>query len=545
MKVFISIISSIGLLWSLQSLADPSVVSTQVLGPFVGADARFDPANVSPYQIAFYGTDLGFSYAFDGKLQFLFGDSWATEAYAPIEKSTGARNDDSFGSINLSDWPDPSRITPDNIPTVRLGQHSGSPEAMAIDPGYAMDLGKTPEAGFTNGIREFGIFLLGKPLGCSTNSECGKGLSCDQGLGYAGPKYTDEMGFTAACMEGEPGCNADTMVDTGGKATTGSGFCTDRSSSVWDDSPAGRVAAVALTQRVGVRSTSDPRKYAPIRDWLTTKFLNTTVSTVQSFDPGHSGGYKGQDYRTAGPNGTKRRVFLWGRPGFIGVAATGHSLGLYFAYVDMPRGPHFAWKVHYFTGLRNGVPQFSDDEADAAALDLDSTRDGNQPGEVHDVVDQMSVAWVDHLKKWVMFYGGGMGKLTSPALPHCGILEAFARSECTKVVVGDGAFRMRTADYPWGPWSPPQDLIAGGDPDVPGSGQYGPGGVLHHPDCTAPTCAPHTQTPFYHKNEYGFFYAADIIESWIRPAGKGVDIIWNASTWDPYRVVLLRTRINP
>jgi hypothetical protein len=27
-------------------------------------------------------------------------------------------------------------------------------------------------------------------------------------------------------------------------------------------------------------------------------------------------------------------------------------------------------------------------------------------------------------------------------------------------------------------------------------------------------------------------------------AGDGVDVIWNASTWDPYRVILLRTHIS-
>ena len=32
------------------------------------------------------------------QLQFLFGDSWATEEYAPIEASTGSRFDDGFGS---------------------------------------------------------------------------------------------------------------------------------------------------------------------------------------------------------------------------------------------------------------------------------------------------------------------------------------------------------------------------------------------------------------------------------------------------------------
>jgi hypothetical protein len=102
---------------------------------------------------------------------------------------------------------------------------------------------------------------------------------------------------------------------------------------------------------------------------------------------------------------------------------------------------------------------------------------------------------------------------------------------------------MRTADNPWGPWTPPQDLIAAGDPSVP-DGQYGPGGMLRHPDCVGETCAPHTGTDEEQEKEYGFFYSANIIEQWTRPAGDGVDVIWNASTWDPYRVILLRTRID-
>jgi hypothetical protein len=80
---------------------------------------------------------------------------------------------------------------------------------------------------------------------------------------------------------------------------------------------------------------------------------------------------------------------------------------------------------------------------------------------------------------------------------------------------------------------------------VAGSGQYGAGGALHHPECTEDGCATHTQTEFYHENEYGFFYSANIIEQWTRRVDGGVDILWNASTWDPYRVVLLRTRIKP
>jgi len=66
---------------------------------------------------------------------------------------------------------------------------------------------------------------------------------------------------------------------------------------------------------------------------------------------------------------------------------------------------------------------------------------------------------------------------------------------------------------------------------------------LRHPDCAGERCTAHSQTPFYSEREYGFFYGSNIIEQWTRSTAEGVDILWNASTWDPYRVVLLRTRI--
>jgi hypothetical protein len=157
----------------------------------------------------------------------------------------------------------------------------------------------------------------------------------------------------------------------------------------------------------------------------------------------------------------------------------------------------------------------------------------------------MSLSWIEPLTKWVMLYGGGMINLPGPVLARCGVLEFFTRSECNDVVIGTGAIRMRTADDPWGPWSPPQDVLVAGDPDKsPPELQYGPGGMLRHPDCTQKNCAPHTNWDGVNPREYGFLYGVNIIEQWTRPAGEGVDIIWNASTWDPYRVILLRTRIN-
>jgi hypothetical protein len=507
------------------SAAEPTVVGTEFLGPLTGADAPLDPGNAAPQKAAYYGTDLGFSYVHQGRLQFLFGDSWASEdPYAPIEASTGARFDDAFGSIALADWPDPARIGRRHVPTIRLGQNPGTTEVSAIDPGQAMDLGKTPMGGFSNGRREFGIFNLTKPQGCREDAECGNGMHCDATLGYYGAPYSNEEQLTLPCRDGAPGCNADTMADAAGKPVPDSGFCIDETSTLKGDRISNLLGPVALRVRIGLRDETEAKKYVEPLDWLTHKFMNVTVRTGDPFGDGTP------------------RVLLWGRPGFVGVKANGRSLGLYFAYVDMPAGPGYAWRPTYFAGSEDGKPRWSRAERDAVPLDLDSTAPGVQPVESVDIVNQMSVAWAEPLGKWVMFYGGGLSTLPTQVLKNCGVLELFTGGECKDVDVGNGAVRLRTADHPWGPWSPPQDVITA-DPAQGAVGAYGPGGPLRHADCKAANCAPHSKIFVYQAGEYGFFYAANLIEEWIRPAEGGADILWNASTWDPYRVVLMRTRI--
>jgi hypothetical protein len=339
------------------------------------------------------------------------------------------------------------------------------------------------------------------------------------------------------------------MTGADGRLIEGSGLCVDRTSSIWGESGTGRTNSMAYKVLIGMRSTNDPRQYTHSREWYTNKFYNLAVRTVQHFDPTAGPDHAIQDYRPAGGAGNQNRLLLWGRPGFVGVGKRGRTLGLYFAWVDLPRDGRYAWDPHFFAGVDDrGVPQFSTDERDAAPADLDSTREGVQADEEFDLVDQNTFAWIEHLQKWVMFFGGGVSTLPiEPHLANCGLIELFAGPDCKEVEVGNGAFRMRTADHPWGPWSPAQDVIVGGDPNArPLERQYRPGGMLRHPACTDDGCAPHTDTEIYDaQREYGFFYSPNIIEPWIKPAGEGVDVIWNASTWDPYRVILLRTRINP
>jgi hypothetical protein len=325
-----------------------------------------------------------------------------------------------------------------------------------------MEQFKTPLGGFSNGTREFGLFITGKPQSCSKDSDCSKGYACDASIGFLGEPPDKQPGLTLPCSDNAAGCTRDTVFDAASAPVPGSGLCTDRTSTIWADTDFGRVGAYAIRQLVAVRSLTDPRQYTDVHEWLTNKFTNPAVRTVADFVPERGPGRAKQDYRSAGGAGGNRRVFLWGRPGFIGVNSKGSTLGLYFAYVDMPQGPGFSWEVNYYSGTgADGAPRFSGNQSDAAAVDLDASQDGIQPREIHDIVNHMSVAWVEPLGKWVMFYGGGISKFPIPELlPECGNVacsrylgartarassSATARSACVRPMTrGDRGRRRRT-----------------------------------------------------------------------------------------------------
>ena len=205
----------------------------------------------------------------------------------------------------------------------------------AIDPGHAMDLGKTPMAGFSNGTREFGVFNIAKPQGCTKDADCSNGLTCDTTLGYFGSRYSQEENVTIGCREGTPGCASDTMVDAAYKPVPASGFCIDQTSPLRGGPVSNLLSAIGFRVLIGVRDTATPKKYGDIYDWLTNKFMNVTVRTVEAFDPGK----RGAGLPAGAGRGGNRRLFFWGRPGFIGVAKNGRSLPMYFAYADMPAEP--------------------------------------------------------------------------------------------------------------------------------------------------------------------------------------------------------------
>ncbi len=500
---------------------DPQVIDSEFLGPFTGADAPLDPANVTPENIGYYGTDLGWSYEHDGQIHFMFGDTWSTESYAPINGKESPLHDDVFGTVSLAEWPDGSRIKAGNIPTINLAQDPETKRFLAFDPGHAMDLGKTPIGGFSDGEHEYGLFLLVKGKACQARSDCTGGMSCDTTLGTLGASLDEQAGTTLACLKGTPYCTG----------ANHKGICTDPRASIAGPTTAGKIASAAMTLRFGRKSDRDPAHYIDTADWVTTKFMNSAIRAVRRFEPDSPAGW---DFSSPSSSDSKVKIFYFGRPSFIGVGAVGRPASLYFAYSSIPDAEH-GWNRRYYYGTgKDGKPEFGPDESRASPVSMATDE--------IDIVNQMSVVWLEQIGKWMMVYGGGVTDIKSAFLPKCGLLQLFAGTDCDQVNMNDRSIVVRFADNPWGPWSGSQTMMKVEGPEKGPSGQYGPGGSLRHPACQAANCAPHSRADNYHEDEYGFLYGVNVIEPWTSVNGSELTIVWNASTWDPYRVGLYRTR---
>jgi hypothetical protein len=512
------------------------VETTQVLAPIQGRLATPAPGQAD---IANYGTDLGFPVVQGSTLRLLFGDTWP-DTSGPI---IGTTADDTVGDISLTQFP-----TGDSVEQYvfahppKAGQLSyqrgGPPLKMAVGSdgkaapivvtrdGRAIDMGafKTPTAVFSNARgATFALFSRVVLTPCSGGT-CSTGLTCDTGLGACAATLGDNR---IPCKIGTDRCVC--------APVTGGGLCQDPTSSVYKNDEDGRVLSIALVTDVGNADPNVPTSYKS-QAWTNNKFYNPAVATVNDFDASRANG-AGDDYRLAdGVDPSHEKVLLWGRPGFAGPRGKGRDARLYLAYADMPdydATGHFSWAPHYFTGVNGGKPQFSTDQSAAVPLDLSGK---NEPTEIYDIVNQMSIVWVDAIKQWVMFYGGDLPDSVLDLLLGPGKAD----------IVRDlqGAIHARFAKLPWGPWSPPVTVLEGGNPAGTIAGtQYGSGGILYHPDCKT-DCAPTEPSLDGAAGNYGRLYGAAIIGAWTADRGHGsADLYWNVSTLNPYGTVLMKSRL--
>ena len=520
-----------------------SALETIALAPLAGPHQRRANGQES---LAFYGTDLGYTVNHGGELRILFGDTYVSDT------RTFLTNDDAFGTLAFNECPAGDAVESFVAASASADdawwQHAGPELSFATAEPDELDFVRTvldgeqltmsglqvPISVWSDGAdRLFGMFVRSEFATCSAEDRagCPDDFECDTGLGTC-----TGLAFALPCLPGtvrgeEGACPRDGVcVEMGG-------HCRDPHSAIDDGGTVGRILSVAHRLQVGVETEPGSSEFT-VTPWITNKLMNSFTRAVRDFDETRAHG-EGNDYRNPDGEGLERaKVLVWGRPNYVGSKARDRQAQLYLALADLPEldaegAP--SWAPRYFAGLDDdGAPRFVAEQSEAVPLDQ-SGGEGD-PSEPNDLINQMSVSWIEPLGRWVMLYGGDLDPDATDFYNR-----GAQRNE-------DGAIFVRFAEQPWGPWSKPEVILAAGDPAEPNraGSQYAAGGVLYHPDCEGDACVP--GDPFTLTGEdivpYGWLYGANVVDCWTTERGAdGVDLYWNVSTWNPYQVVLMKTRV--
>jgi hypothetical protein len=159
--------------------------------------------------------------------------------------------------------------------------------------------------------------------------------------------------------------------------------------------------------------------------------------------------------------------------------------------------------TRYFAGLDAGsAPIWSEKESDARAIVQNGT------------MGDLSVTWCKDLGVWLMTYDS-----RDPA-PR-GILFSYSRT-------------------PWGPWSEPQIIF-----NAVRDGAVGK--FIHNPQANpddglaGPVIGKGQANP---QAVHGGAYAPYVIERWTKVQGSELSIYYLLSTWNPYVVILMKSRLH-
>lgn len=498
----------------------------EMLGTIAGPGAVVEPAGVR-----FYGTDLGWTFEHRGRHFMLFGDTWP-HPRSPCDALP--HNDDSQATLPLA--------LPPALPTLTIDADPDAPNEFARirlfrnGESQVMGYNKTPLTAFSDGTDAVCLFGLIDLVRCQRRRgrpSCRPydHLTCSQRVGICTPPT---LGYDAPCdLATGAGCFAGQQCEA-----TPDGICVDPDSSQNDGTSASLPDTAAYHTHVGIQDADRPSDYRDAGTIASNKFIDITARTVRCF----SGRVCGSDYAPG-----RGAVFVWGRPGYY--VQPGRQAHMYLMVHRLPIHRNAAGAVRlrprYFAGVRpgSGEPLWTKREALAKPLAMDGIV-GGSPDDDEPFPNQTAVSWLGPpVSKWMMLYGGGGSALSG------GPGSALA----------DGAIRVRFADHPWGPWSPPVAHLDPGSPTVPGDA-FGPGGFMFHPSCAdrlPDVCAPSDPTrpldfffpgcPSVGANiDAGILYAPNIIDAYTRSDGAGgLDVFWNVSTWNPYLVALLKTNVKP
>jgi hypothetical protein len=158
--------------------------------------------------------------------------------------------------------------------------------------------------------------------------------------------------------------------------------------------------------------------------------------------------------------------------------------------------------TRYFSGIdAAGAPAWSEKESDAKPILENGT------------MGDLSVTWCKDLGLWLMTFD------SRPPGPR-GILFSYSRT-------------------PWGPWSQPQVIF-----NAERDGALGK--FIHNPNAerddglAGPVIGKGQANP---GAVHGGAYAPYVVERWTRIQGSELNLYYVLSTWNPYVVVLMRSRL--
>jgi hypothetical protein len=459
--------------------------SSQIICSLVGEGTHNGTNPTSNHQpnLHLYGTDLGFSFKHKNQVVMLFGDTWIEDDFICQPPPL---SDDSLGRIFLSEDDDP-----DDCLDIRFPQRfNGDVKPIRVFDGLTeLNMGalRTPITGWSDNVHPYGYFAGDIPTLCQPNQPqvCPDGLLCDPSNVWC--------------------------VDPGVEPVP---------------SPFPYPSNTASTRHIAVsRLPFNPQRFRVGYTYLTTKFFNATSRVIGQLDE------RNPDNDVYEPTDRPRELLMWGRPNFAWLAPNSSNVYLLHHSLAALDGPGFSvsWHPRYFAGLdNNDNPVWTNDQIFAIPVIDDET--------VNQVL-QFTVAWVAPIQRFVMLYSGRLPQFSKDN-PDFGVY-------------------LRTAEHPWGPWSKPQliwNAKEEGAYDCPGimydkdakgrgcpmSDPYRPN---FYPTDTFNNCPGHTPM---NNDDIGVEYGVNILDNFTKP-GLQINtavIYWNLSTWNPYRVVLLKTTLD-
>lgn len=478
------------------------------------------------------------------------------------------------------------------------------PNSVAESADSAMDMSflRTPAAAFSDGQRFYGIFSRQDPAYCSHSSECPADMHCstDREDRAAVP-----LGECSGWLQLAPDAPKDLCRDdrdcgpaAGSCKPATRGVCMasrpfhlrTRSGNVvptWyhDDARRGIARILYIAAAIWPDRPSD---YATLARFATNRFQNVAVRGVTYFDADHP---ERNDYRPG-----YHTLLVWGRASFVEYG--GAQALPFFAYVPLAElagePESVRWNPRFFAGYGPaGEPRWSLRESEAQPIYGTQASVVEASGEKiawrepeFDYVEWAALTYVVPLQRWVMLYGGDL-----PAFMVIDPATGRARDP-VHLQFAPGAIHMRSAPHPWGRmrasdergWSSPEPLLT-----RQAAAQYlacGDGGPRSLAGCLE-EADPHTpfdliaalsgmaakSTPAkaadvaasciagefaigaqnaLSGDRVGRLYAPNVLDDWTedvtpRAAPKGTpraaEIYWNVSTWNPYQVVLIKSRI--